>query len=165
MKMKDKFGYTGQDRFNYKIQEEHFGSNDITAEIITTNRFQILSRKRIEIGGFYFSRLVWNFFPEGGRAWQQGLFIFMQLLFQSLALPVDIVIGILSFTYKAAIEILKWVLGLLSELLKVLFKSVFGTALKWILVPVIIFIFYIVYDTGLWSKLYQILHELLSQYL
>ena len=120
-----------------------------TAEIQTS--FKIKNRS-IKIGILFFSRLVFSYYPEGGKAWQQALFISLQLIILLFALQLDFI----SLIFYSAFKLLKSLLNLFWQLFTQLFKSVseslFSNLFKWLIILIVIMFLYTIFSDGSWTK-------------
>lgn len=131
---------------------------EYTAEIISTDKFRV-KRKSISGSFLFFSRLLWSYYPTGGRAWMQGVFIALQVIFTFAVLPLDVVFSLLHFGLKLLLEVLKIILKGFLILWKVFSEKALGTTFKWIVLIAVTILIYTIIKDGLWINLYQQLSD------
>jgi len=137
---------------------------EYTAEIISSSKFRI-KRKQIQGTLMFFTRLLWSYYTEGGKAWKQGLFGAFQVIFTFIVLPVDFVISLFHLALKIIHEITKLLFKILLSIFEQISEKALGTALKYsILIALAIFLYTIILD-GTWKELYYKLSELLQSLL
>jgi len=125
-------------------------------------RFRIKKRS-IELGSLFFSRLLYSYSSEGGKAWQQGLFISIQMIFVVPALILDSICLFVYAIYRLLMFLFKFFFNSLFEIFKSGSQSFLTPLFKWAFLIIAIMFSYTIISNGTWRKYIETFSQLLSQ--
>ena len=115
-------------------------TNEIILEEV--GRFRIHRREVVEFGAFFLVRSLYALDAEG-RAWQKNIFAVVVGVLTIAAIALDCVALVFVWLIKLTFYILRTLWDVVIYAVKVVLNKLFGTALKWIVIVLIILILYL----------------------
>ena len=112
-------------------------TNEIILEEV--GRFRIHRREVVEFGAFYVVRSLYALEADG-RAWQKNLFAVVVGVLTVAAIALDCAALVVGLLGKLTFYILRSLWDVVIYAAKVVLNKLFGTALKWIVIVLIILI-------------------------
>ena len=119
------------------------GNNNIIFEPVNAH-FRLI-RGRVEFGYWFMLRTLYALDAEG-RAWQKNCFAVVVGMLTIPAAALDLVVLIVAGVVKVVAYILRGLWSLVLYAAKVVINKLFGTALKWVTIVLIILILYLKWD-------------------
>lgn len=107
-----------------------------------TPKFRLFFARPAKFGAFFLTRCLYSIDAEG-KVWQQNIFIVFVGALTIAAVAVDLVALLLVWTGKLMFYILRSVWDVVLYAVKVVLNKLFGTALKWVTIVLIILILYL----------------------
>ena len=116
-------------------------NNEVIYEPVA-NHFRLFVGRPVKLGAFFTTRCLYSLEVDG-RVWQKNIFVAVVGALTIAAVAVDLVALLFIWTGRLMFYILRSVWDLVLYAVKVVLNKLFGTALKWVTIILIILILYL----------------------
>jgi len=131
---------------------------EVTADCEIIEGFRLKLEFPVKKGTwFYLTVFLWSLKPEGGAWYAHSLTHGLRIPLTLIAIAIDILKGVLfaaiTIGYKAIKYLIKWLLGLIKDLIKQAFKTVSAKFFGTLLIIAALFLAYTFFaDAELWRE-------------